>query len=447
MRNGAIHHQGVFLRRIGLVLLSALFLALGITAPHAAFAADQPVVNWASSDQDDLGTLQVSASYTQAITHLTAHILSPETGAEVAATDDFVLRSGTAENGVWATRDTFKLDRLENYPVTVDATAADGSQVTAASIGYLSYFAVSVFDPFTANRTTVTYGHRDVVVHGRLLSRSPGTRELTPFADVPVSLSYRIYGRNGNGDDKFGSATLTTDARGRFSYTGTLTGAADFDALYDYQDRFPGHLRGSSATLRIGIKQAQVRVTAAADPRRVDPGAQITVSGQATWRSPSGWQPLAGARLTVGPYSSSQEVTTGSDGRYSATLVPYNTGDIPIYYTTQDPFVADALGSASVIVVQPSVISEFEAERGPDAGAINVRGNLFFTGLSAPADPQVDIQFSPDGTTWHRKATLPANSFFSATIPETRPGYWRARYRGGRYFQPSVSDVVYADPR
>ncbi|GAB2801289.1 hypothetical protein GCM10027176_01830 [Actinoallomurus bryophytorum] len=431
------------MRRIGLVLLSAVLLALGITTPHTAFAADQPVVNWANSDPDDLGVLRVSVTSAQAITHLTAHIISPKTGAEVAATDDFVLRSGTAENGEWATRDTFKLDQLDNYPVTVDATASDGGQVTARSIGYLSYYAQTVFDPFTANRTAVNYAHRDVIVRGRLSSRSPATRELTPFANAPVGLSYRIYGRNGNGDDHFGSVQLTTDAQGRFSSTQTLTGAADFDALYDYRNDFPGYLRGSSPTLRIGVKQAPVRVTAVSDPRRVVPDAQITVSGQATWKSPTGWQPLAGARLGVGP----QEVTTGSDGRYSVTMVPYNTGDIPVYYTTQDPFVADATAAAAVIVVQPSVISEFEAERGVDAGAVNVRGNLYFPGLASPGDPQVDIQFSLDGTTWHRRATLPANSSFSTTIQETRPGYWRAHYRGGRYFQPSVSDAVYADPR
>ena len=156
------------MRRVGLVLLSLALLAFGLAVPNTALAADQPVVNGANSDPDDPGILEVSVTSAQAITHLKAHVLSPSTGAELAATEDFVLRSGTAEDGVWATKDTFKLDELGYYPVTVDATAADGTQVTADSAGHLTYYAQTSFDPLTPNRQTVTYDHRDVTVSGRL---------------------------------------------------------------------------------------------------------------------------------------------------------------------------------------------------------------------------------------------------------------------------------------
>jgi hypothetical protein len=61
--------------------------------------------------------------------------------------------------------------------------------------------------------------------------------------------------------------------------------------------------------------------------------------------------------------------------------------------------------------------------------------------------PAVDIEFSADGTAWVRKATLHPTSNFSGTIMPQRPGYWWAHYRGGREFQPSISEAMYADPR
>ena len=436
------------MRRIGTMLLSAVILTLGLVVPNTALAADTPVVNSANSDPDDLGTLLVSVSSAQEITHLTAHIISPGTGAEVAATDDFALRSGTAETGVWATRDTLKIDELGYYSVTVDATAADGGHVTASSIGHLTYLATTIFDPLNSNRKAVSYAHRDVVVRGRLWSRSPGTHEVTPFAGAPLYLDYRTYGRNGNGDDDIGFVQLTTDAKGRFSYARTLPCAADFDAYYPFQNELPGHLGGDSTTLRIPVKQSRVRVTATVDPHRVNAGDPITVAGQVTWRSPTGWRPLAGAHLLVGPYYPGwAQADTDADGRYSTTMVPYDSTEILVRNVTDDPFVADASAAPSVIVAQPSLIREFTADRGAEAGTVEVAGALDFPGAGSPGDPQVDIEFSADGTRWARKATIPASVRFSGTVPATRPGYWRAHYRGDRNFQPFIGEAVYADPR
>jgi hypothetical protein len=413
-------------------------------------SSDITALAWALRQCDrrsgETQVLMVSVTSPQEITHLTAHIISPSTGAEVTATDDFVLRSGTATTGVWATRETIKLDELDFYSVDVDVTAADGTQVTADSVGHLTYLAQTIFDPLTANREAVSYAHRDVVVRGRVLSRSPRTRELTPFAGAPLYLNFRTYGRNDH--DDIGWKQLTSGADGRFSHALTLAGAADFYADYPYQNEFPGNLSGQSATLKVPVKQSPVRLTATVDPRRLNAGGQITVTGQATWKSPTGWRPLSGAHLIIGEYYPGwAQADTGADGRYSASFVPYQSTDIPVTYVVEDPFIADASVTTKVIVVQPSLIREFTADRGAEAGTIEVAGALEFPGPISPGDPRVDIEFSKDGTTWARKATIPGGNRFSGTVPAKRPGYWRAHYRGGTEFQPFIGEAVYADPR
>jgi hypothetical protein len=434
------------LRRIGLVLLSAVLLALGITTPHTAYAADTPVVNWAGSVDDDLGVLQVSVTSAQEVTHLKAHVLSPDTGEEVASTEDFVLDSGTAEDGVWKTKDTFKLDHLGTYPVTIDVTAADGTQVTADRVGGLSYDAQTVFEPLTSDPPAVGYAHRDVTVHGRLMIRSPGTRELSPFAGATVWVAYTAYDRIDNPTDN-GGGEAHTDADGRFSYARTLTGKTDFDAYYSYENEFPYYIGGISDDLIVGVQQAPVHVTAAATPDTVDAGGQITVSGRATWKSPTGWQPLAGAVFFLDGAPGTPEVTTDADGRYSATVVPYVSTDLVVRYEVRDPFVGDGASKpVKVTVVQPSVIRDFEATRG-ETGTVEVSGELDFPGPQSPGGATVDIEFSSDGTTWRREATLSADHHFSGTITADQPGYWRAHYLGATIFQPATSDAAYVDPR
>jgi hypothetical protein len=436
------------LRRLGIFLLSALIVALGLPTPGSAFAADPSiVVNWANSVDDDLGVLQVSVTSAQAVTHLKAHVLSSDTGEEVASTEDFVLNSGTAEDGVWRTKDTFKLEHLGTYAVTIDVTAADGTQVTADRVGGLSYYARTVFEPLTSDPAAVDYAHRDVTVHGRLMTRSPGTRELSPFAGATVWVDYMVYDRNDNPTDN-GGAEAHTGADGRFSFTRTLTGKADFDAYYSYENEFPYYIGGISDTLTVGVKQAPVRVTAAATPDTVDAGGQITVSGQATWKSPTGWRPLAGAVLFLDAAPGTPEVTTDADGHYSATVVPYVSTDVVVRYEVQDPFMGDGASKpVKVTVVQPSAIRDFEAARGEEAGTVEVSGDLDFPGPESPGEATVDIQFSTDGTTWHREATLPADHHFSGTITADQPGYWRAHYPGATMFQPATSDAVHVDPR
>ena len=434
------------MRRLGILLLSLLVATLGLTTPAAAFAADPSiVVNWANSVDDDLGVLQVSVTSAQEITRLKAHVLSSDTGEELASTEDFVLDSGTAANGVWRTKDTFKLDHLGTYPVTIDATAADGTQVTADRVGGLSYYARTVFEPLTYP-ATVGYARRDVTVHGRLMIRSPGTRELSPFAGATVRVDYMAYDRIDNPTDD-GGGEAHTDADGRFSYARTLTGKTDFDAYYSYEYEFPYYIGGISDDLIVGVQQAPVHVTATATPDKVDAGGQITVSGQATWESPTGWKPLAGAVFFLDGAPGTPEVTTDADGRYSATVVPHVSTDVVVRYEVQDPFMGDGVSEpVKVTVVQPSVIRDFEAARG-EAGHVEVSGELDFPGPQSPGDAAVDIQFSADGTTWHREATLPADHRFSATIAADQPGYWRAHYPGATMFQPATSAAVYVDPR
>jgi hypothetical protein len=191
------------------VLVTAALILVGL--PSAVYAVDVPVVTGAHSDFDgDYGTLIVSAVGPSDIVSIRAHIATWVANEEVAVSDEFVLRSGTARDGTWSTAHPFLLASLGSYRVHVELTDADGTQVRQDNAGELFYGVVTSITNVTLNRTTVTYERRDVTLRGRLTGRWPGTGEIRPLEGRTVV----VYA-----DVNFFEATTRSDG----SFTGTVT--------------------------------------------------------------------------------------------------------------------------------------------------------------------------------------------------------------------------------
>src|SRR5688500_11551969 len=81
--------------------LAATAWSGALVAPSAALAAGAPVINWATTDEENLGVLRVSITAEADVTSITAHIISEITSVEVAVSNAFVRVEGTDRNGVW----------------------------------------------------------------------------------------------------------------------------------------------------------------------------------------------------------------------------------------------------------------------------------------------------------------------------------------------------------
>lgn len=437
--------------------LSAVSVALvGAAAPISvaptAFAATAPVVSSASSADDDLGAVQVSVSAEAGVTEIVAHVVSFVTGQELTSVSDFELVSGTAQNGVWVTRDPVQLDALGGYRLDVEVTDAAGQHVTKPFAGTLAYVVQTAFSPIMVDRTSVDYAHRTVQVSGTLTGRWPGTREVRPIADAPVLVET---------DFGFPPTSVTTDTDGRFTGGVTVDEPEGVSALFVADSPFIGFQRANSDSVQIGVEPSATRLTMKASSVEVDAGGSVTVSGRLVWKSPDGWEPLPDRRVgvlfcrAVESCPSGPEVaTTDADGRYELSVTPFETGFYRAGFVEltdsfqPDPFVAQAEATADVTVWQRESFADFSAER-DESGLVIIRGHLAFENFT-PAVIPVEIQFRPQNTaTWRTVTTVDATQLdvfgynFAASVDVDNRGYWRAFYPGvASLFRPLASPVI-----
>jgi 5-hydroxyisourate hydrolase-like protein (transthyretin family) len=435
-------------------LVTAALILVGL--PGAVHAVDAPVVTAAHSDfavGGDYGTLVVSAVGPSDIVSIRAHIATWVTNEEVAVSADFVLRSGTAQDGTWATAHPFLLASLGSYRVHVELTDADGTHVRQDNAGELFYGVVTSITDVTVNRTTVTYERRDVTLRGRLSGRWPGTGEIRPLEGRTVV----VYA-----DLTFFEATTGSDG----SFTGTVRITREDDRVYaQYPVGSEPFFQSSiSDFVPIAIRPRPTRFAVAVAPSTLDVGESVTVTGQLTWRTPAGWAPIPNVGMGVlfcisadNCPTSVDYPTTDADGRFSVTSQPFQTGQYQVGFSAVDnvtgnvdPFVAIAIKrSRTVVVFQPSEFSDFSAER--DAGGdVLIKGHIQFTGNYTPAPVPVQIQFSRTGADgWRTVATVEAQwdgtgYGFPTTVAGRRAGYWRAFYAGTpQFFASAVSSVVF----
>jgi hypothetical protein len=431
------------LRRAAGILLATVGLWSGLMATPA-IAASAPVVNWASSVEDDLGTLEVSASAEAGVASLRAHVINEGTGQEVAVVDDFVLTSGTVQNGVWRTPEPLQLDVLRGYKVVVDVTDTDGNQASGPSYGTLAYLVRTTFSPLQVTPSTITYTDRTVQVSGTLTGKHPGTREISPVAGYEVD----VFSMGAVGFSKI----VTTDQNG--SFTASLTMREPDSVQASFAEASGPYLRAEAESVEVSVSPAQTRVTATPSSTEVDAGGSITLSGQVTWESPQGWQPVANKSLgtlfcrpddycpTSGP-----QTTTDANGNYQLTVKPWETGYYLVIAGSSDPFVAVGRTRVDVVVWQPAEFTAFTATS-DGAGNVVTSGRIQF-GHFTPYPIPVELQYREHGTNdWSTVHTLSLwqAGDFSATVPYPGSGHWRAYFPGRpNTWRPTATAQVYVD--
>lgn len=426
--------------------LSAAVLAIPM-APAAAAAVGGPTVHWASSVSGDLGTLQVSASADAGIGQLRAFIVSYATGADVAVVTDFALHSGDVRQGIWRTPAPLQLADLGGYRVDVEATDAAGQQAPRTQVGSLTYAVATAFSPFTVSPAVIDYAHRTVQVSGTFTGKWPATREIRPIANAPVYISAG-WGQN---------VDVTTGADGTFAASVELSEPTSIRAEFSYDPSRTYLMRATSDSVEVVVDQARAKLTAKLSKAEIRAGETVTLSGALTWHSPTGWQPLAdeavGVMFCVSedycPWNADEPVVTGADGRYQITVTPYQTGFYQVGFGSEDPFIADAMTTAAVVVLQPATFTDFTASR-DEAGAVTARGHMVF-GTFTPWPIPVQIQHRAEGAAeWATVATVDnaqwdgAGYAFAATVAGPAAGKWRAYYAGKPdFFQSAKSDTVF----
>ncbi|WP_405810938.1 hypothetical protein OG524_17260 [Streptomyces sp. NBC_01520] len=415
---------------------------MGIPSAHAS---DQLTVSYAGSVNDDLGTLQVSARSGSDITELTAHVFSPVTQQEVAVLepDDFALDSGTAQDGIWRSKAPLQLAELGSYRVDIEATDADGDHISVTDAGTLAYYAVTQFPEFTADRTAIGVGERDVAVEGVLKGKLPGGSEpvVLPGRKVDIDVDYWTV------------TTVITDDDGHFTATVHLDNAAPIQAVYRHDGDHPGYLYGESTMLQIGIDRAPTRYALQTSTQRIDKGQSVTLTGRLEKETENGWEPLSGVSggILFGPTTDYNDVvggfTTNADGTFSAQYTPWETGFFQVAHQSDDPFVSDGNAhSSNVVVLQPAQFLDFAALR-TDFRTVHAEGHIQFENIS-PATIKVAVQYSPDGTSWTTLRTVEATwdgtggYGFAADLATKRPGHFRAYFDGGDAFRTVTSASV-----
>jgi hypothetical protein len=438
------------LRRTLSALFAAAVTAAAVCVPAAADATTAPTVQFAFSVDGDLGRIEVGVLAEAGVGSIVVHVVSPTTGADVAVVTAFHLVSGDPTSGLWESDNEVILPDLGFYPLNVEVTDNAGVHVEADSIGHLNYAVQMSFTDLSSTKS-VTYTDRSFAVAGTLTGLWPGTRTTATIAGFPVEMVTQY------GDIEDG----TTDARGQFALTAQVENVDDtayVTTLYD-----PSRLNYLQAYTNVPaptITPAASRITINVDRNSIVSGDPITVSGDASWKSPDGWVPIANTPIAVGVCPPGQDQSPGScfngpnttsdaNGHYSIVLTPYLGDLVMAGVSLGDPFVEDpAFATAKVTVLAPASFASFTAVRDTDTGLVFVGSQGLLLPVLSTADTQVTVQFSKNGvTSWHTVATIDdPGGQFGEEYPQPDAGYWRIVYAGVKgLIESAQTDAVFVE--
>ena len=429
-------------------LLAAVVAAVAVLAvPSAAQAADGPEINYVNSEfEGDTGVLLVAVSAPEGVASVHADVKN-NAGEKIAESDDFWLYRGTHEEGVWATVEPFHLADLGYYPVDVTVTDRAGVTAGRAGAGTLSYVVATFFDDLKIKPASTTWEKRDITVTGTLKGTWPGGGEVRRVPAVSLEVSAYMEWAN-----------VETAADGTF--TGTLPIDTDDTLVSVNFQNWDGpriYLSTYADAGRVKIKPRPTRVTATPSAKKVKAGEPVTISGTASWKTPTGWEPVTTGHVAVQNCAENCFPEVDAEGRYSVTLTPYGSDTLTATYVAPqrpdgypDPYVAVSHKDVEVFVLQESEITDFTAAR-DEAGKVAVYGQVRFPGPMTPGDIPVEFQYSATGTgDWltvgdDRQAYWSGSGGyeFEGSVTEPRAGYWRAHYPGDPHnFQSATSRKI-----
>ncbi|MFE2543165.1 hypothetical protein [Actinacidiphila glaucinigra] len=449
------------MRRITLLsAATATALAASMLTGSAVATADGtadsgPVLDTAATTYDHPGTVSVTAHSDHPITRIAAHFtrVDAQDGApEAGSTSDFTQQYGEdGRSGVW--RAPVHLAELGDYRVTVDLEDSSGATVTGAvSPLKLEYRTVLAVSEFTVTPAAPDYLHQRVTLSGTVLAEDPRTPDTAvPAGDVPVSV-----------DGRHGRRVATTGADGRFTTSFVPTWSSDDLTAWPVATAaHPGAVTlGTREARQVTAVAAPTRFTASTHALDLRQGATGTVTGRAEIQTAGGWQPLAGAPLSLLGLDAdgrttflAAQTTTDEQGLYTLRVPtdnPAPTGELLLGGT---PFLRSATQPFSLHVAYTTHL-DLWAALGDDS-RLSVSGQIYYGDPRAhwPAKPTVTIEYSKDGKAgWKSAATLPlrirhnkANiqEEFATKFTAPPDAYWRARFAGNPDLAGSTTKPVH----
>ena len=330
-------------------------LVLPMCTASIARAADLQIVAAFNASDVPVGTINVALRSSAEITSVRAEVLGEESRTPLAVVDNFSYHGPGNFSVIWSTDTPVILPDLGDYRVNIEATDAAGNHARLNNAGTLKYHVETFIDSFAATPASIDYYNRDVVVHGVLKGRWPGTQEVRPLPGFPVDIDTgRTIGQ-----------TVLTGSDGTFSKAVTppvtlLSSTASYFSDRRFYDHSP------QADVRIKATQMATRVTATV-PDRATEGDRITLSGTVEREMANGWEPYASATGLVDVHLCLDgecdfgfgPLDTDAQGRFTANTFARHSGTYEIRVTPnfREPFFAESQGSSNLITVDPASAS------------------------------------------------------------------------------------------
>jgi hypothetical protein len=290
--------------RLGLRSVGAIAAAVAVllVTPASAYASQGTVDIVGASLDVSNGELSITAEATSDITALSVEFISQVSNDDVLTVTSLTAPSDPTD-GTWTATVTSAELPASAYNISVAATDQGGDSVTAADIGSVDWYGTAV-PTLTASTNTISYGHSQVTLSGKVAYYPPGSQIATPDPGVKLSLA-----------TDYGDVVATlgpTAANGTYSQSVALTPGMYSVELIDLTSTFAG----GTGPITESATPDPVRMTAAETPYRSDYGARIIISGTLQYKTGSRWLPLAGQQVQVALPDGGGHATTGSNGNY-----------------------------------------------------------------------------------------------------------------------------------
>jgi len=414
-----------------------------VSAPPAAGTAG---VTSARSVDQQRGKLRMAAKAPAGVTSLTAHLLSPITGAEVASTSAFTLESGTANDGTWVTDAPFSLPALGMYRVDTELVDGNGTHTTQTNVGYLAYERLSGLVSMAVNPPSPTSVQPTVTISGKLQATEPASSVVSAIGGATIRLFTDQTPRWG--DEQF--VSVTTQPDGTFSIPMTFSHSGYL--LVEHLGDRATHTAGTTKTLDIG---ASSTITVNVDHALINPGDPLTISGVVTKNAGGGWEPDPGAQVKIencpadlGYCGGELSTVTDASGHYSLTTEWYSTGKIQVSAVSADPFVLNPIAQTPIRVRTPAKIDSFSGVWLTGKTA-RFTGQISFDHEQPPSPVPVRLEYRWwRSSSWTTIATVNATWngtawTFSADVAVTDIGQWRVTTTQLTYYLPATSGSLW----
>jgi hypothetical protein len=389
--------------------LAAVICAAAV--PATAYAAGTITITFAGNPSSNEPTvLQIDATATTPINSLTAELLTAPGGTDEYSVTDFTFASGTLTDGVWAATLPAGAVPAGTYTVSVTAGDTGGDTVTDADAGSFAFLDQPTLTA-SSNVSAVSYGSQSVTFSGQLTAVPAGGGTAIDEGGIPVY--YETIGQS------TGTFLADTASDGTFSATVPDLLGGEYTLVANATSTMAA---AQSNQISISDNFASTSITATVTPQRAKYGAEVTLTGTATYEvaGTTTSQPLANYAVAITAGSTTlPAVQTNAYGVYTAT-VPTTDGSVFTVTTGAGNYLLDeSSGTASLTVQLPVAVQSFSAKLEP-LGTVQSTICLTSSATSAFGTPNlssVELEYSarPHGP-WKKLGYLESN--FNTSSPK-----------------------------